>query len=106
MGVIGSPKSAYKYILSSNICCKRTCSGSFLQCEATCLHASHTQNRFVDPVHIGGHLRVDIKRIVLKNKKRIKSGEIKATLTHLLEPPRLAMPAKIPSTVKAPPLSP
>ena len=109
MGVITSPKSPFNCrdsILKDQICCQLTFCGCFLQCEATCLHASHAQNSFVDPVHVGGHLSVDVKRFVLKSTINIKSGEIKATLTHLSEPPRLAMPAKIPSTVKAPPLSP
>ena len=109
MGVITSPKSPFNCrdsILKDQICCQLTFRGCFLQCEATCLHASHAQNSVVDPVHIGGHLSVDVKRFVLKSTINIKSGEIKATLTQLLEPPRLTMPARIPSTVKAPPLSP
>ena len=109
MGVITSPKSPFNCrdsILKDQICCQLTFRGCFLQCEATCLHASHAQNSVVDPVHVGGHLCVDVKRFVLKSTINIKSGEIKATLTQLLEPPRLTMPARIPSTVKAPPLSP
>ena len=71
MGVITSPKSPFNCrdsILKDQICCQLTFCGCFLQCEATCLHASHAQNSVVDPVHVGGHLSVDIKHIVLKRK--------------------------------------
>ena len=80
---------------------------SCFQCEAAGLHASHTQYRFIDPPHKGGHFSVDVKHILL-NQTKVEPGYGKdqVTLAQMSDPPRLTRPARTPSTVRAPPLSP
>ena len=38
---------------------------SFLQCEITSDHASHSHYGSIDPIHEGGHVSVDVKHSVL-----------------------------------------
>ena len=80
---------------------------SCLQCESTGLHASHTQYCFIDPPHKDGHFSVDVKHILL-NQTKVEPGYGKdqVTLAQMSDPPRLTRPARTPSTVRAPPLSP
>ena len=41
---------------------------SFLQCEITCQHASHSHYCSIDPLHEGSHISVDVKHSLLCRK--------------------------------------
>ena len=45
----------------------------FLQCVATCLHASHTQDGFIDPLDISSNISVDVKYTLLQRASKWKT---------------------------------